>query len=341
MIPVTRSVGAGGTVTIHYLTFGGNAVPGVDYLPVSGMLTFANGQTTQMIVVPVIANPHDNHDEYVGLGLDSPTQGAALGSAITSFLRIHDTDPDFTPPQVSNVEGYGTAAAITSIVVTFSEPIAFSSSVGANSFQIQDLGTNGSPAAPGGPAIGLSATPMYNPVSHSVTLVPAQALAAGHWYRVQVSGTGVAPIQDLAGNLLAGASPGMPGTDDVVLFGRGTSLVYYDRNGDLVTLKVTGGGYLDEVRDASGEGQVLTLQGGVFHKTTLSGSVVRKGRGNGMTSLGTIEGLGQFGDIRVKLTSPPFTVRQYPFFLGHRGRSLGSRALVPTPAKHQTHPSRH
>ncbi len=32
-----------------------------------------------------------------------------------------------------------------------------------------------------------------------------------------------------------------------------------------------------------------------------------------MTSLGAIQGLGQFGAIRVKLTSPPFRVRQYPF----------------------------
>ncbi|MGZ3390665.1 MAG: hypothetical protein ACXWO1_06140 [Isosphaeraceae bacterium] len=32
-----------------------------------------------------------------------------------------------------------------------------------------------------------------------------------------------------------------------------------------------------------------------------------------MTTLGSIEGLGNFGDIRVKLTSPPFLVREYPF----------------------------
>jgi hypothetical protein len=150
---------------------------------------------------------------------------------------------------------------------------------------------------------------------------------------VQASGTGVTPIRDLAGNPLAGAVAGMAGTDYVRLFGRGTTLVYYDQNGDLVTLKVTGGGYLDEVRDASSEGQVLRVQGGIYHKTTLSGSVVRStGRGNGRTSLGTIEGLGHFGDIRVKLTSPPFTVRQYPFFLGRNG-SLGSRVFVPTTSK--------
>ena len=175
-----------------------------------------------------------------------------------------------------------------------------------------------------------------------MTLIPAQPLAAGHWYRVQASGTGVVPIRDQAGNPLAGAGAGLPGTDYAGLFGRGTTLVYYDQSGDLVTLKVTGGGYLDDVRAASGEGQVLRVQGAVYHKTTLSGSVARPGgRGNGATSLGTIEGLGQFGDIRVKLTSPPFTVRQYPFFLGRGVGSLGSKNFAPTPSKRRVGLPRH
>ena len=59
---------------------------------------------------------------------------------------------------------------------------------------------------------------------------------------------------------------------------------------------------------------MLTLEGGIPHKTVLSGTVARiKGKGSGVTTLGSIEGLGNFGDIRVKLTSPPFLVREYPF----------------------------
>jgi hypothetical protein len=232
----------------------------------------------------------------------------------------------------------GPPTAITSIVVSFSEPIQFSGSVNSGSFQLVDLGTSGRPAPATGPALGLAA-PAYDPSSNSVTLVPDQPLAAGHWYRVQVSGTGVAPIQDLAGNLLAGAGPSRAGTDYVALIGRGTTLKYYDRAGNLVTLKVTRGGYLDEVRDASGEGQVLRLQGGVYHKSVLSGTVARsKGSGSGTTSLGTIEGLGQFGDIRVTLTSPPFTVRQYPFFLG-RGRPLAARTQAAQPVKSAPKPA--
>jgi len=72
---------------------------------------------------------------------------------------------------------------------------------------------------------------------------------------------------------------------------------------------------------------VLTLEGGIPHKTVLSGTVARtKGKGSGVTTLGSIEGLGNFGDIRVKLTSPPFLVREYPFSMDKgphaRGREI-------------------
>ena len=158
-----------------------------------------------------------------------------------------------------------------------------------------------------------------------MTLFPVQPLAARHFYRIQVDGTGVAPISDLAGNLLAGAGAGMTGTNYVALMGQGTTLKYFDQTGNLVTLKVTGGGYLDETRDSAGNGLLLTLEGGVPHKTVLSGTVARiKRKGSGVTTLGAIEGLGKFGDIRVKLTSPPFLVRQYPFSLA-KGRSLAVR----------------
>ena len=44
-IPLVRTRGARGTVSIGYRTAGGDANPGVDYLPVSGTLTFAEGET--------------------------------------------------------------------------------------------------------------------------------------------------------------------------------------------------------------------------------------------------------------------------------------------------------
>jgi len=324
-ISVVRTLDAFGTVTVHYQTLlGDGATPGLNYEPISGTLTFADGQTTGTILVPVLDDYYNNHDDYVALVLTAPMGRAVLGTATTTILGIHCTDPDFTPPQVTGLNWYGTATAITSIVLSFSEPLQATSASNPAGYQLVDLGTSGLANPSGSLAVGFS-TPLYNAATDSVTLFPVQPLAAGHFYRIQVDGTGVAPISDLAGNLLAAAGAGMTGTNYVALIGQGTTLKYFDQTGNLVTLKVTGGGYLDEIRDPTGNGLLLTLEGGIPHKTVLSGTVTRtKGKGSGVTTLGSIEGLGQFGDIRVKLTSPPFLVRQYPFSM-IKGRPLPAK----------------
>jgi hypothetical protein len=339
VISVIRTVGTGGSVTVHYQTAGGNAAPGVDYLPVSGILTFAAGQATRTIVVPVLNNPYGNHDVYVGLTLSSPTEGAVLGTRTSNVLQIHDTDPDLTPPQVTGVTWSGSAAAITSIVLTFSEPIQSAGALNPAAYALADLGTSGL-ASPAASAIRPIAfyPPAYDPATDSVTLVPTAPLPSGHAYRIIVSGTGVAPLLDLAGNPLAGAGPGLAGTNYVTLIGQGTTLHYYDAGGNLVSFRVTGGGYLDLTRAASGEGLVLTLESGVAHRTVITGSVTRARGGAGTTTLQSIEGLGQFGDIRVRLSDPPFMIHTYPFFL-NTGKSPIARKAVPPRSVHPPRPA--
>jgi uncharacterized repeat protein (TIGR01451 family) len=351
-VPVLRSLGAQGTVTVHYQTSSGNATPGLDYVPVSGILTFAEGETLKSIRVPILANPHDRHDEYVGLTLDSPTQGAVLGSQNITVIRIVDIDPDVTPPQVAALHWSATGGAGSAIIATFSEPVQVSTVLAAANYQLADLGTSGQAQPSGVVPIPLSVLG-YDPGSQSVALAPSQPLFTGHFYRITIAGSGATPILDLAGNPLAGASAA--GTNYVALFGSGTTIKYTDRGANQVTLKVTGPGYLDLVRDATGEGQVLRLQGGIPGATGIQGTVARsRGRGTGTTSLDTIEGLGQFGDIRVKLTTPPFLIRHYPFFLNNGRPIRGALRSVspPRPVAHkpvarplrlvpQSHPKRH
>ena len=64
---------------------------------------------------------------------------------------------------------------------------------------------------------------------------------------------------------------------------------------------------------ASGDGVLLDIVGMVPHRTTLTGTVKIRKRSSGQTELGTIEGLGQFGDVRVQMKTPPFRVNQLPF----------------------------
>ena len=51
----------------------------------------------------MLADPWDNHDEYVNVVLGSPAGGASIGPQGTSLLRIIDVDPNQTPPEVSGL----------------------------------------------------------------------------------------------------------------------------------------------------------------------------------------------------------------------------------------------
>jgi hypothetical protein len=76
---------------------------------------------------------------------------------------------------------------------------------------------------------------------------------------------------------------------------------------------VTGPGYLQQVLAGNGDGVSLNLVGMVPHRTTLKGRIKAAKRGSGQTEIGQITGLGQFGQVKVLLKTPPFRVTQYPF----------------------------
>jgi len=146
-----------------------------------------------------------------------------------------------------------------------------------------------------------------------VTLTPVAPLASGQTYEIMAVGTGTTPIRDVAGNVLAATSTGPPGSNYVATFAQGTNLQYLDGSGNKVTLTIKGPGYLEQIRDVNGNGQVLNVMGEVPHRTSLSGSIKASKRSSGRTSLGIINGLGNFGDVRVQITSPPFLLRKFPF----------------------------
>jgi hypothetical protein len=305
VIPVVRLYGASGWVTIHYQTIAVNATPGVDYVPTSGTLTLGPGQTSASIQVPVLDDRYENHDNTVDVDLDSPTGGAVLGGISTAVLQIVDTDPDFTPPQVSGLTWSGNARAITSLLLNFTAPLDPNYASNPSNYQIVNLATGGIvPLA----AVG------YNPSTFSVTVVPASPLPSGQYDRIQVLGTGATAVRDLAGNLLDGDGSGIAGSSYAASFAQGTRLQYVDNSGNRVTLQVKGAGYLEQVRDASGAGILLDIVGMIPHRTTITGNIKPPRRHQpAQTALGTITGLGQFGDVRVRLKTPPFLVKQFPF----------------------------
>ncbi len=107
-------------VTVHFSTFGGNATPGLDYIPTSEIVDFPAGSTQATVLVPVLQNPYDNHNEIVGLEIDSPTgSGVLLANPSTAALTIVDIDPLLVGPTVTALKLNGYVNSITSIEVDF------------------------------------------------------------------------------------------------------------------------------------------------------------------------------------------------------------------------------
>ena len=61
--------------------------------------------------------------------------------------------------------------------------------------------------------------------------------------------------------------------------------------GNKVSISLTGGGIMDMIRAASGQGELLSLLGTISGKSTLTGTVTAGGTGNGTTTLTEIFGL--------------------------------------------------
>jgi hypothetical protein len=100
---VSLSWGSSVPVTVDYTTVPGTAVPGVDYLPVSGTLTFNPGQTGQYVTVPVIGNPNYEPSRTFTLAL-SNFQNAVMGT--TTYSVIFDDAPLVTAgPALTANEG--------------------------------------------------------------------------------------------------------------------------------------------------------------------------------------------------------------------------------------------
>ena len=66
------------TVTVDYATADGTATAGEDYAATSGTLTFAPGETSKTVSVPVLDDSHDEGSETLALKL-SNAQGARIG----------------------------------------------------------------------------------------------------------------------------------------------------------------------------------------------------------------------------------------------------------------------
>lgn len=89
-IPVQRSAGLGGSVSVAYGTQDLTAQAGVDYQAATGRLAFANGASHATVVVPLVPNATGNAPRQFRVTLTDPAGGATLGPVtqvtVTLFL---------------------------------------------------------------------------------------------------------------------------------------------------------------------------------------------------------------------------------------------------------------
>jgi hypothetical protein len=75
---VTLSSASVLTATVDYSTTNGTAIAGVDYIPVSGVLSFAPGQVVQTISVPIINDILHESDETFSVTLSGPVNAILI-----------------------------------------------------------------------------------------------------------------------------------------------------------------------------------------------------------------------------------------------------------------------
>jgi hypothetical protein len=93
---VTRTGGVASNVTVPYFSVAetgpGKATAGLDYTPVSAILTFAAGKKSLTFTLPILEDALDEANETVLLQLGAPTGGATLGPQAISTVTITDND---------------------------------------------------------------------------------------------------------------------------------------------------------------------------------------------------------------------------------------------------------
>lgn len=191
LFTVTRTVGAHGTASVNFVTAGGTATAGTDYIATNGTLVFAPGEVQKSFVVRLLDDGAQEPDESFLVAIALPTGGALLGTHINSVVLILD---DESPAVVTSCDDASLRAAIAARpvvriacdgVIVLTNPIVIGASTwidasdrtvtlsGSNAvrlFHVQPgaslsllhltladglaTGTNGAVGQPGGPGIG-------------------------------------------------------------------------------------------------------------------------------------------------------------------------------------------
>ncbi|CCI03457.1 Calx-beta domain-containing protein [Microcystis aeruginosa] len=90
-ITLNRSINTQGQVSVTVTPSNGTATASYDYSNAPITVTFADGETSKKIAIPIVKDTAYEGNETVNLTLSNPTNGATLGTQKTATLTIVDT----------------------------------------------------------------------------------------------------------------------------------------------------------------------------------------------------------------------------------------------------------
>ena len=91
-VTINRTGLTTGSDSVHFATANGTATAGSDYTAVGQTVTFAAGETSKTVAIPITNDTLVESSETVLLSLSSPSSGATLGSPNSAALTIVDND---------------------------------------------------------------------------------------------------------------------------------------------------------------------------------------------------------------------------------------------------------
>jgi hypothetical protein len=97
-VTLTRDGITTGQVTVTVTPTGGTAVSGDDFQPGPYVVTFADGQTSATLTIPLTNDNLAEPDKSIDLTLSAPTDGAVLGEQVTATVTIADAGEPPPPP---------------------------------------------------------------------------------------------------------------------------------------------------------------------------------------------------------------------------------------------------
>jgi Ca2+-binding RTX toxin-like protein len=97
VLTVSLSPASTQPVKVDYVTTDGSATAGSDYKSQAGTLTFAAGETTQQIKVPVLGDTLHESDETFKVSLSNPQNASLSATSSEATVTIQDNDPEVVP----------------------------------------------------------------------------------------------------------------------------------------------------------------------------------------------------------------------------------------------------